>query len=54
MIFSGRGALRPSILLSGHAANRDGIDGDMRTMERMVPDLIALFRSVRNAIRENW
>jgi hypothetical protein len=35
-------------------APRPNFDGDMRTMERMVPDLIALFRSVKKAIRENW
>ena len=33
---------------------RPSFDGDMRTMERMVPDLIALFRSVNDAIREHW
>jgi hypothetical protein len=29
-------------------------DGDMRTMERMVPDLVALFRSVKDTIRVQW
>ena len=31
-----------------------GFDGDMRIMERMVGDLIALFGSVKDAIREHW
>ena len=33
---------------------RPNFDGDMRTMERMVPDLVALFRFVKDAIRKNW
>jgi hypothetical protein len=33
---------------------RPCFDGNMRTMERMVPDLVALFRSVKDAIRESW
>jgi hypothetical protein len=35
-------------------APRPNFDGDMRTMERVVPDLVALFRSVKDAIRDNW
>lgn len=34
--------------------NRPQFDGDMRTMERMVPEMIALFRSIKDAIRKNW
>lgn len=34
--------------------NRPQFDGDMRTMERMVPDLIKLFRWTKSLIRDSW
>ncbi len=33
---------------------RPEFDGDMRTMERMVPDLVRLFRSMKDVIRQRW
>jgi hypothetical protein len=33
---------------------RPCFDGDMRTMERLVPDLVALFRSMKASIAQNW
>jgi hypothetical protein len=48
------GKLRDPPVRIGAPFPRPGFDGDMRTMERMVPDLIALFRLVKDAIRENW
>jgi hypothetical protein len=33
---------------------RPQFDGDMRTMERIVLDLVTLFRTVKDAIRQNW
>jgi hypothetical protein len=35
-------------------APRPQFDGDMRTMERIVPDFLALFRSVKVLITQNW
>jgi hypothetical protein len=35
-------------------APRPCFDGDMRTMERMVPDLVALLRSMKASIAQNW
>jgi hypothetical protein len=48
------GMLRDPLILIATPYPRPNFDGDMRTMERMVHDLIALFRSVKDAIRENW
>jgi hypothetical protein len=35
-------------------ANRPQFDGDMATMERMVPDIIALFRKMKGVVRAGW
>lgn len=35
-------------------ANRPQFDGDMSTMERMVPDIIALFRKMKDVVRAGW
>jgi len=48
------GMLRDPPIEINAPAPRPSFDGDMRTMERMVPDLIALFRSVKDAIRQHW
>ena len=48
------GVLRNPPIQIAAPAPRPNFDGDMRTMERMVPDLVALFRSMKDAIRENW
>jgi len=48
------GMLRDPPIQIGPPAPRPSFDGDMRTMERLVPDLIALFRSVKDAIRGDW
>jgi hypothetical protein len=48
------GALRDRPIQITAPFPRPCFDGDMRTMERMVPDLVALFRSVKDAIRANW
>jgi hypothetical protein len=48
------GALRDPPVRIDPPYPRPCFDGDMRTMERMVPDLVALFRSVKDAIRGNW
>ena len=34
--------------------NRPQFDGDMRTMERMVPDLVELFRWTKSLVRSSW
>ena len=33
---------------------RPMFDGDMATMERMVPDLVRLFRLMKDAVRRDW
>jgi len=48
------GSLRDPPIRINPPYPRPNFDGDMRTMERMVPDLVALFRSVKDAIRDNW
>ena len=48
------GMLRDPPLRITAPAPRPRFDGDMGTMERMVPDLIALLRAIKDAIRENW
>jgi hypothetical protein len=48
------GMLRNPPIQIAAPAPRPNFDGDMRTMERMVPDLVALFRSTKDAIREHW
>jgi hypothetical protein len=48
------GKLRnPPIIITAPAPRPD-FDGDMRTMERMIPDLVALFRTVKDTIRAHW
>ncbi|MEE3625609.1 hypothetical protein UCD39_16715 [Nitrospirillum sp. BR 11752] len=43
----------PPIII-GAPAPRPQFDGNMDTMRRMIPDLIALVRSIKDVIRQGW
>ena len=46
--------LQQPILYDPKVIERPRFDGDMRTMERMIPDLIGLFRFVKDVVRQTW
>ena len=46
--------LGPATCCEPSHPNRPRFDGDMRTMERMVPELVALVRWMRELIAKSW